>query len=200
MNPCCDLLPVVRCRAAGFGLLPAALCLLLVGCATTQTGRRQVYIPPANTGVTTQPTTTGPAIYTPQSVPAPALPPAPAFASNIMQSGANPAVLALYQAARQAQAAAQFDDAGNDLERALHLDPRNPFVWSALASLHLQMKQPQQAESEASKSNSLSRGNPYLLRDNWQTIAHARQASGDAQGALQARAMAQRYTQLPGGQ
>lgn len=169
-----------------------AVTVWLAGCVTTQeVGQRQVHqpaSPPAGAG-------TPPAgeNFTPQPLTVQPVEPATPFPATIAQSGANEAVVSLYSRARQEQAAGSFDRAGSDFERAMRLAPRNAFVWSALASLHLQMHQPEQAASEASKSNTLAGGNPYLLHANWLTIAAARAASGDDRGAAAARQQAEKY-------
>lgn len=175
-------------------LVPA---LWLAGCATTaEIGQRQVHMPvPSNAS---QEGGSNSASFIPQPLTVQPVAPATPFPETITQSGANGAVTALYARARKEQAAGSFDRAGSDFERAMRLAPRNPFVWSALANLHLQMHQPGQAESEASKSNTLAGGNPYLLHTNWLTIASARALSGDAQGARDARQQAEKYAQPNG--
>ena len=76
------------------------------------------------------------------------------------------------------------------LERAQRIEPRNYFVWSSLARVYLDKKDYDNAESVALKSNSLARGNIYVELENWKIIAAARQAQGDAIGALQAQSKA----------
>jgi tetratricopeptide (TPR) repeat protein len=100
------------------------------------------------------------------------------------------AVLSLMKQARTARAAGQFDQASGALERAQRIEPRNYFVWSALSRVYLDKKDYDNAESVAQKSNSLSRGNIYVELENWKVIAAARQAQGDAIGALQAQSKA----------
>jgi len=98
------------------------------------------------------------------------------------------AVLSLMKQARTARAAGQYDQASGALERAQRIEPRNYFVWSALGRVYLDKKLYDNAESVAQKSNSLARGNVYAQLENWKVIAEARQAQGDAVGALQAQA------------
>lgn len=169
--------------------------LLLVGCATPEVGQRQVYTPPANAGVTTAPSNNL-APLTPQAL----TPTSPSqtplvYPRSIEDSNASPAVVALYQQAQKSQQAGKFNAAGDALQRALNLAPRNAFLWSAMARLHLRQQQWDQAEAEASKSNSLAGGNVYLEADNWRMIAAARQAQGNAQGALQAQTQAAQLMQ-----
>ena len=100
------------------------------------------------------------------------------------------AVVSLMKQARTARAAGQFDQASGALERAQRIEPRNYFVWSSLARVYLDKKDYDNAESVALKSNSLARGNIYVELENWKIIAAARQAQGDAIGALQAQSKA----------
>lgn len=186
-------LPAVIRRA----LLSGLPLLLLAGCAATEIGQRQVYVPPSGPDVTTQPDKSL-APFSPQALPevAPSTPqPVVDYPRTIDDTQASSAIMALYHQAQQDRGAGKLDAASNDLERAMRLDPRNAFLWNALASLHLQQQQSQQAESEASKSNSLAGGNPYLEASNWRVIAAARQAQGNAAGALQAQAQAEQALQ-----
>ncbi|MBZ4341402.1 hypothetical protein LAM87_24310, partial [Mycobacterium tuberculosis] len=64
--------------------------------------------------------------------------------------------------------------------------------------LHLAAQQAEQAESEARKSNSLGKRNPYLEAENWRIIAAARAQRGDANGAAEARARQDEAQQLIG--
>lgn len=99
-----------------------------------------------------------------------------------------PAVTSLIKQARAARAANKPAQAQAALERAMRIEPRNAFVWSALASSFLAQNNYAQAMSHAQKSNSLARGNIYLELDNYRTIAIARDAQGDAAGSLAAQA------------
>lgn len=99
-----------------------------------------------------------------------------------------PAVVSLIKQARAARAANKPAQAQAALERAMRIEPRNAFVWSALASTFLAQNNYAQAMSHAQKSNSLARGNIYLELDNYRTIAIARDAQGDAAGSLAAQA------------
>ena len=91
------------------------------------------------------------------------------------------------KAARASLKAGRTDEAGGSLERALRIEPRNPWVWQGLAALHVVTQQADQAESEAKKSNSLGKRNPYLEVENWRLIAEARRLKGDNAGAVEAR-------------
>ena len=99
-----------------------------------------------------------------------------------------PAVLGLLDQARTELDAGRSDQSVATLERALRIEPRNPFLWQALAGAHLRQNLPDQAENVAQRSNSLANGNPYVEVENWRLIASAREARGDAAGAQLAQA------------
>jgi tetratricopeptide (TPR) repeat protein len=132
------------------------------------------------------------------------VPPPPVLPTNfprtIEESGTGRAVLALYSQAQQARQSAQLPRADALLERALRIEARNAWVWQALASVHMAMKEVDQAENEARKSNSLARGNPYITAANWRLIAASRQTRGDAAGAQNASLQADELTRRLQGQ
>lgn len=125
----------------------------------------------------------------------PSLPTAPQNAEQI----SGQAVLALMREARGLRGSGQYDLAASKLERAQRIEPRNYFVWSALAQVYLDQQEFDQAVSVAGKSNSLARGNAYVELENWKTIAAARKAQGDSIGALQADAKIEDLERLLGG-
>ena len=98
------------------------------------------------------------------------------------------AVMSLLRQARSALDMAKPEQAQALLERAVRIEPRNYFVWSAMAESYLQQKNYAQAMTVAQKSNSLARGNVYAELQNYRVIAMARDATGDSAGALQAQA------------
>jgi len=104
-------------------------------------------------------------------------------------------VISLYRKAQAERAASQPEPARADLEHAAHIESRNAFVWQALAGVDLDAKKPADAEAEATNSNRFAHGNPYIVSGNWRIIAAARQAQGDASGALQAQAQADKSAQ-----
>lgn len=124
----------------------------------------------------------------PQPVPEVKPPLLPSYPRNIESSGAAAPVLSLVRSARESRKAGKPEAAASSLERALRIEPRNPWVWQALAGLHLQQGQAEQAESEAQKANSLARRNPWIEVENWRVIAAARSLRGNAAGAAQAEA------------
>ena len=97
-----------------------------------------------------------------------------------------PAVVALLDRAQRETDAGHGDVAGASLERALHIQPRNPWVWQQLAQVRLDQGRYDSAISLARKSNSFSGANHRLQAVNWQLIGKARVAKGDSAGAEEA--------------
>ncbi|MEK6805256.1 MAG: tetratricopeptide repeat protein [Pseudomonadota bacterium] len=99
------------------------------------------------------------------------------------ESYSGPAVLSLLKQSRTALSKGRNDQASAALERALRIEPKNPFVWQALASVHLDGKRAEQAEATAEKAISLSQNNPHVAAGSWALIAQARTMLGDVAGA-----------------
>lgn len=114
------------------------------------------------------------------------LPPLPDYPRSAEQVSGS-AVASLIRQARDARAARQPQVAQGKLERALKIEPRNYFAWSALAGTYLDLKDYDQAISIAGKSNSLARGNIYVELDNYRIMQWAREALGETDRALQAQ-------------
>jgi predicted Zn-dependent protease len=107
--------------------------------------------------------------------------------------GANTkAVHSLIEVARTDAAAGRFANAAASMERAIRLDPRNAHLWQELARLRLKQGEYAQAEHVALRSNALTRGDEALRMENWNIIAQARAARGDAAGARSARELGKR--------
>ncbi|HQS57240.1 MAG: hypothetical protein B7Y56_00265 [Gallionellales bacterium 35-53-114] len=98
----------------------------------------------------------------------------------------NRAVIALLDRARLDQGAGQREAAGASLERALRIEPRNPWLWNELAQLRLAQGQYAQAISIAHKSISFAARDRRLQALNWRVIGNARVAQGNAAGAEEA--------------
>jgi len=159
--------------------LASAWLLLLAGCA----------------GVSTQPSTTAAT--------------AGAAPSGAQQSGEgaiikavpksamseNKAVIALLDRAQIDNESGQREAAGSSLERALRIEPRNPWLWLELAQVRLAQGQYAQAITLAGKSNSFSARQPLVQAENWQVIGQARVAQGDSAGAEQAFKLAAEFAQ-----
>ena len=109
-----------------------------------------------------------------------ALSPAPPPVSD------NAAVLALVDQAHAEAADHRLQGATGTIERALRIEPRNPFLWQELARLHLAQGDYDQTESLAARSNSWAGENRLLRAANWRLIRDARLARGDAAGAQEA--------------
>lgn len=190
-------------------LLVVVLVVMLAACQTTR-GVRKVSKPVARSPVTQSlpatPAEKAAAIVT-TPIPAPGeMPEAPvpvqpdtsllATYPQTAESISGPAVISLLKKASNARAAGKPEQASAALERALRIEPRNYFVWSALAATYLQSKDYEQAESVAKKSNSLARGNVYVEQENWRVIHEVRIALGDADGAVQAQSHVDAIQQL----
>lgn len=98
----------------------------------------------------------------------------------------NRAVVSLLNQAQAESDAGKHDAAGASLERALRIEPRNPWVWQELAQVRLAEGQYDKAISLARKSNSFAGKKHRVQAENWQVIGKARVAQGDSVGADQA--------------
>lgn len=107
----------------------------------------------------------------------------------------NKAVVALLDRAQLDNNAGKRDAAGASLERALRIEPRNPWLWLELAQVRLAQGQYAQAITLARKSNSFAGRQPRLQSENWQVIGQARVAQGDTAGAEQAFKLAAELAQ-----
>ena len=98
----------------------------------------------------------------------------------------NQAVIALLDQSQTDNDAGRREAAGAALERALRIEPRNPWLWLELAQLRLAQGQYAQALTLAGKANSFAGHQPRVQAENWQVIGKARVALGDSAGAEQA--------------
>jgi predicted Zn-dependent protease len=96
------------------------------------------------------------------------------------------------EVARSDAAAGRLANAAASMERAIRLDPRNAHLWQELARVRLKQGEFVQAEHVALRSNALTRADWTLRTENWNIIAQARDARGDAEGARSARELAKR--------
>lgn len=90
-----------------------------------------------------------------------------------------PAVVALLDQAELQAQSGEGDQAAATLERALRIEPHNPWLWHRLAVLRLQQGRYQDAIELASRSNSLAAGDERLQNGNAEVIARSRQALGN---------------------
>jgi predicted Zn-dependent protease len=147
--------------------------LLLAGCA----------------GVATQPATT---LATPSGTEQPAVGAIIAPVPKTDMSD-NRAVIALLDRAQTDNESGQREAAGASLERALRIEPRNPWLWLELARVRLVQGQYAQAITLARKSNSFAGRQNRVQAENWQVIGNARVAQGDSAGAAQAFKIAKEF-------
>lgn len=98
----------------------------------------------------------------------------------------NRAVIALLDQAQTDSGAGHREAADASLERALNIEPRNPWLWHQLAQLRLAQGQYAQAITLAGKSNSFAGSQNDVQAANWQVIGQARVAQGDPAGGEQA--------------
>lgn len=108
-----------------------------------------------------------------------------------INSGA--AVQALIETSAAQANGGEIDKAAATLERALHLEPKNAYLYSRLSALRILQKRYEEAEVLASKSNSLASRNARLQETNWRLIAEARSQRDDESGSAKA---SQRAKQL----
>ena len=98
----------------------------------------------------------------------------------------NAAVVALLESAREAEKARQYGRAAAALERALKVEPRNPWLWHRLAAIRYRQGRHPEAEALSRRSMSLSAGDLKLESRSWRVIAAARHGQGDEEGAREA--------------
>jgi len=155
-------------------LFVLAWLLLLAGCA----------------GIATQPTTPTILSETEQPEKGAIIAPVP---KAIMSD--NRAVIALLDRAQTDNESGQREAAGASLERALRIEPRNPWLWLELARVRLDQGLYAQAITLARKSNSFAGHQSRVQSENWQVIGNARVAQGDTAGAEQAFKLAAELAQ-----
>ena len=175
---------------------------VLLGACASSTGTRESTWPDSPPPPVTQGSTPAPVppmAPLPDPVPIEPVKPSAPELPKTAESISGQAVVSLMRKASDARAQGQLDLAASQLERAQRIEPRNYFVWSALAKVYLDQAQYDQAISVAGKSNSLARGNVYVELENWKTIARARQAQGDSIGALQAQGRVDEIERALGG-
>ncbi len=116
--------------------------------------------------------------------------------ASIMKSG--PAVQALINQANDHIANEDFQNAAVTLERALRIESKNPELYSRLAGVMLLQGQPDEAESLAKRSNSLSEKRPDLQYKNWTIISRALRSRGENASADAAEMRANQLKRLAG--
>ncbi len=129
----------------------------------------------------------------PANAPAGAVAP-PAGRGDVVRpgSGTGAAVRQLLADASRAERAGNLPTTEALLERALHIEPRNPVLWYYMARLRVRQGRFAQARALAARSNSLAANDTRLQIDNWKLIAYASEQLGDQRSASQARERAAR--------
>ncbi len=156
-------------------LIPA---LLLAGCASVPTPP-----PAAQPSVQLPIPEVVPPIPQPPSEGIIVAPPAPE-PKPVMSE--NHAVIALLDLAQRDNESGRSEAAGASLERALRIEPRNPWLWHELGQLRLTQGHYAQAISFAQKSTTFAGRERRLQALNWRLIGNARVAQGDSAKAEQA--------------
>jgi len=113
---------------------------------------------------------------------------------SISEQSTSPVALAFLEDADKYTATGDNARAVASLERGLDIEPKNPWLWNRLASIHLQQKMWAKAITLAKKSNAFASGHNQLQKDNWQIISQARMALGDKEGARKADKMIERFS------
>ncbi|WP_428383911.1 tetratricopeptide repeat protein [Nevskia ramosa] len=179
--------PRVLTPVALMAVAMLAACVAQPTVPTRQESTQQTQPPALPT--TTAPAETIPPLQ-PTQPPVRQQPSAESFPKTLAAAGTGPAVLALAKQAQNFRSAGRPQDALGQYERALRIEPKNAFVWQAMAETHLALHNVEQAESAARKSNSLARGNPWLELGNWRVIASALAVYGNTPAAQAARTRA----------
>lgn len=163
--------------------LLAAICLLsvLAGCSSSRPPDIIKPVPAQITSKSSAEPEATPAVITPvegqaQAAGVEAIPVEPL--PRPVMSG-NRAVVALLDRAQHDVLTGKREAAGASLERALRIEPRNPWLWHELAQLRLTQGQYAQAITLAKKSNSFAGGQRRVQAENWQVIGNAQIAQGD---------------------
>ena len=118
--------------------------------------------------------------------------------SENSQPTAGEAVIALLEQAKTQAGAGEAEQAAATLERALRIEPKNPWLWHRIAVLRLQQGHWEEAIDLATKSNALASGHRRLLGGNWKVISMALEGLGDPEGARDARLKSEGYFQEVG--
>jgi tetratricopeptide (TPR) repeat protein len=104
---------------------------------------------------------------------------APAPASANTDTPSNPAVIALLDSAAAQARSGDAEQAAATLERALRIEPKNPWLWHRLAVLRMQQGRCDQAMELATRSNTLANSDERLLQGNRQVIDQCRAAAAN---------------------
>jgi Tfp pilus assembly protein PilF len=103
------------------------------------------------------------------------------------QARLNPAATALVEKARVQAGRGDFVAADATLERAQHIDPRNPLVWVEMGQVRLAQGNPVQAENFGHKALLLASGDPAAQARARRLIADSLKAQGKDPAAADAQ-------------
>ncbi len=106
---------------------------------------------------------------------------------------ASGSAIELLEIARQQAEAGQGDKAAATLERAIHIEPDNPWLWHRLAVLRMQQKKWPQAVELANRSIALANGNRRLIGGNWLVISLSLEGAGQYEAAAKAKRNSDEY-------
>lgn len=95
--------------------------------------------------------------------------------------------LKLLETARLQAEAGQGELAAATLERAIKIEPDNPWLWHRLAVLRMQQRKWAQAIELANRSIALANGNQRLIGGNWLVISLALEGAGNKEAAIKAK-------------
>lgn len=149
-------------------------------------------VPPPYAPVVVAPPPVMPPIIAPQPIEPPPVPEVrppllPNYPRTIEATGLGTGVMKLVQQARADKSAGRFDASAAALERAMRIEPGNPWLLSELSKVHLAAKQYELAQNTAQRSNSKAVRNPWIELDNWRVINACANARGDVALSLRAR-------------
>ncbi|MFK8066774.1 MAG: tetratricopeptide repeat protein [Gammaproteobacteria bacterium] len=117
--------------------------------------------------------------------------PSPSVESQVPSQDSTPtaseSAIELLEIARQQAAAGEGDKAAATLERAIQIEPDNPWLWHRLAVLRMQQKKWSQAVEMANRSIALANGNKRLIGGNWLVISLALEGAGKYESAAKAK-------------
>ena len=152
------------------------------GMPTTRTNTMEPAVP-ADESPTVPPEPATTSRYAPQQLEVPT--PLPGPVTEPRPTGS--AVLALLQTAEMQQADGQLAAAAASLERALRIEPQNPWTWYRLAAVRLEQDRLDQAEQLARRCDALAGSDAQVRAHAWRLIAAVRERRGDTDGARAAR-------------
>lgn len=142
---------------------------------------------PAQEEATLEPQETPPPREPPQAAVQKSTPPQERPPAPHKPAPAVPAVVALLDTATQQETSGHVAAAAASLERALRIQPENPWTWYRLAVVRFRQGQLDQAEQLARKSDTLAGPDHDIRARSWRLIALIRERQGDRTGAEAAR-------------